>query len=401
MEFQSYNEELAVANLLFKKVFSNIRIGRTNDQGEEKQILVQCSLGQRSRILKNIANPERRGNYKLPMIVINRTGYTRNGDRLNNMNNEVKYELTSAYRKYHLMPPVPIDITYDVTVIAKYPSDIDKIASNFMVFFNSDIYVSCEHPKYQGVKLNNQVIMSDSVSEDHPDELDATQDDITTATFNFTFKTYLFAGTKKAQLIKPKILSSYVSSFVQTVIEEISPDQIDEFQKNHPNQSVSAMFNRNVTSQITSYVDNPDVSADIYDDMPYVNKIDFGVYVVPKKYDIQEYIQSVDNGDFGSHYNYDVSGYISSLSYMSSGIDMLSDPYVSSDVANGYPLSICEYGNANKPLSTIDDYYDKVDWNCSLAPYVDRLYWRIDGDIIMPDGKTKYEFPNNVKWERD
>lgn len=129
-------------------------------------------LGQRSRILKNLENPEKRGNMKLPMIVINRTGYTRNGDRLNNLNNEVKYEMTSSYRKYHLMAPVPVDISYDVTIIAKYPADIDKIASNFMVFFNSDIFVSCEHPKYQGIKLNNQVVMSDSVSEDHPDEFD-------------------------------------------------------------------------------------------------------------------------------------------------------------------------------------------------------------------------------------
>lgn len=92
---------------------------------------------------------------RLPMIVINRTGYTRNGDRLNNLHNEVKYELGSASRKYELMTPVPVDIEYEVSIVSKYPSDIDKIASNFMVFFNSDIYVSCEHPKYQGLKLNN------------------------------------------------------------------------------------------------------------------------------------------------------------------------------------------------------------------------------------------------------
>lgn len=92
---------------------------------------------------------------KVPMIVINRTGYSRNGDRLNNINNEVKYEINGSDRRLQLMAPVPVDISYDVSVVAKYPSDIDKIASNFMVFFNSDIFVSCEHPKYAGVKLNN------------------------------------------------------------------------------------------------------------------------------------------------------------------------------------------------------------------------------------------------------
>lgn len=70
--------------------------------------------------MKALENPERRGNYKVPMIVINRTGYSRNGERLNNLNNEVKYEISSKNRLYHLMAPVPVDINYEVSVIAKY-----------------------------------------------------------------------------------------------------------------------------------------------------------------------------------------------------------------------------------------------------------------------------------------
>ena len=100
MEFQSFNSELAISNILFKKLFSNIRIGRTNSKGEETQLQVNCVFGQRSRILKNLENPEKRGNIKVPMIIINRTGYSRNGDRLNNLHNEVKYEINSANRLY-------------------------------------------------------------------------------------------------------------------------------------------------------------------------------------------------------------------------------------------------------------------------------------------------------------
>ena len=128
MEFQSYNSELAIANLLFARPFSNIRIGRTDSNGNEIQIPVTCVFGQRSRILKSLENPDRRGNMKVPMIVINRTGYSRNGERVNNINNEVKYEITSKDRRLHLMTPIPVDISYDVSVVAKYPSDIDKIA---------------------------------------------------------------------------------------------------------------------------------------------------------------------------------------------------------------------------------------------------------------------------------
>lgn len=393
MEFQSFNSELGTSNLLFKRLFSNIRIGRTNKNGEETQITVPCVFGQRSRILKNLENPEKRGNMKVPMIVINRTGYSRNGDRLNNLNNEVKYEISSIDRRYQLMAPVPVDITYDVSIIAKYPSDIDKIASNFMVFFNSDIYVSCQHPKYEGIKMNNQVIMSDSVSEEHSDEIDGTQDDLITSTFNFTFKTFLFGGTRQAKLVPQKILSSYTSSFISADIVQIDADKIDQFQKDHPNQCVSAILTNWVTADITSYVDNPNASVDIYDDIPIINKIDFGFYVVPQKYEIEPYIQSVDNGAFGSHDHNSLCGYISSEAYINSSPTIVSDPYLPDAIIAGEPLSTCQTSSFNKPLQTCGDYYDNVDWECSLAPYVDKLYWKIEAG-------NKYEFPNNVSWER-
>ena len=393
MEFQSFNAELGTANLLFKRIFSNIRIGRTNAKGEETQLQVPCVFGQRSRILKNLENPEKRGNIKLPMIVINRTGYSRNGDRLNNLHNEVKYELTRSDRRYQLMAPVPIDITYDVSVIAKYPSDIDKIASNFMVFFNSDIYVSCQHPKYEGIKMNNQVIMSDSVSEEHSDEMDGSQDDITTSTFNFTFKTYLFGGTRQAKLIPQKVLSSTMSSFISSQVVEIAANEIDQFQKDHPNQSVSAILTTWVTADVTSYVDNPDISSTVYDDIPIVNKIDFGFYVVPQKHDIEEYIQSVDNGAFGPHVHNSLSGYISSDVYLCSAPIVIPDPYLPFAEGEGEPLSTCQSSAFVNPLQTSVDYYDHVDWDCTLAPYVDKLYWKIDID-------SPYEYPNNVSWDR-
>jgi len=135
------------------------------------------------------------------MIIINRTGYSRDPARLSNLHNEVKYEVTKKNRIYDLMQPVPVSINYEVTILSKWQSDIDQIASNFMVFFNSSLFVSCIHPKFDGIKMNNQVVMEDSISEEHPDELDGSSDDFVTSTFNFTFKTFLFAGMKQAKKI--------------------------------------------------------------------------------------------------------------------------------------------------------------------------------------------------------
>jgi len=71
--------------------------------------------------------------------------------------------------------------------------------------------------------------MQDSVSEDHPDEPDSSADDLTTATFNFTFKTYLFAGMAKAKLVPAKVIKRELSTVLSDVVVEIQPDDIDEF----------------------------------------------------------------------------------------------------------------------------------------------------------------------------
>ena len=70
--------------------------------------------------------------YKLPMIAFNRTGYSRAGDRLNNLHNEVKYQMTSSWRNYQLLTPVPIDISYDLTVFAKYQADNNGFRESFL-----------------------------------------------------------------------------------------------------------------------------------------------------------------------------------------------------------------------------------------------------------------------------
>lgn len=345
MEFQSYNAELGMANLLFQRLFNNIRIERSNNKGEKSQIKVGCVMGQRSRILKNLQNPERRGNLKVPMIIIERTGFQRQGDRLNNLHNEIKYELTPAKRIYELMAPIPIDISYNVTIVAKYPQDLDKIESNFMVFFNSDLFVTFEHPKYEGLKINSQVIMADAVTEENLSELEGTQDDLVTSQFGFTFKTYLFSGTNQAKLVHPQILSTYTSSFLSTIVVEIQPEDIDRFQREHPTQAVSALSSVNLTTDISTYVDN--ISSEIYDNVPIVGNLDFGFYTIPKANEIYSYMQSVDNEQLTKHEDFILNG----------------------EISNGY--------------------YVPVDSRCTLEPYVDKIYWAIDGTLPDP-------FPGNV-----
>lgn len=374
MEIRSYNSELAISQLLFKRVFNNIQIERTDSNGNKKLITVNCQFGQRSRIFKNWQNAEKRATIKLPMIIINRTGYARDPQRLNDLHNEVKYEITSKNRIYDYLTPVPVSISYEITVMAKYPSDIDQIASNFMVFFNSSIFVSCVHPKYEDIKMNNQIIMEDSVSEEHPDELDGNADDFVSSTFNFAFKTFLFGGVTQAKKVPQQIISAFTSSFVSTDIIVLTPDQIDNFQKEHPDAFVSATLTSDVTANVTAYVDNPEISDQVYNDFaPIIKRLDVGFYPTPMVSSFDEYISKVDTEY--RDVTYKAQGYISSESYASS-----------------YAIYIDEEGRTLSVLSSVDPNdmkYDNVDTYETIAPYKDRLIWKIDG-------ASSNEFPDNV-----
>lgn len=297
MQVISYNAELAIANLMFQRLFNNITIQRTNRNNITKDIKVNCQISQKSRIFRNWQNTEKRAQMKLPIIAINRTGYVRNGDRLNNMHNEVKYEMSSKCRKYDLLTPIPVDISYDVSIMSKYPSDIDQIASNFMVFFNPDVYVTCMHPKYEGIKLNNQVIMSDSITEEHPDELDGSTDDFITATFQFTFKTYLFGGNQQAKKTPKYILSTYLSTYMKDIVY-----QLDDIDKNNLSafkySNLSTTIQKEVTEKLTAYVENPDMSDYVYDGfVPIAKNITVGFYPTQDIENFKSYMEEVNNMD--------------------------------------------------------------------------------------------------------
>ena len=309
------------------------------------------------------------------MIIINRGGYSKDPGRLNNLHNEVKYEITSKNRVYDLMTPVPINISYEVTVVSKYPSDIDQIASNFMVFFNSSLYVSCVHPKYEGIKMNNQVVMEDSVNEEHPDEFDGSQDDIVTSTFNFTFKTFMFAGMKQAKKKHSEVLSTFISSYISSDVIVINPEDIDDFQTQYPNLQVSASLTSQVSSEVSEYVENPTISDDVYEEfVPTIKRIEVGFYPTPQMSSFDDYMNEVDNEREDSIYR--EIGYISSASYTSA-----------------YEEYETESGEISTRLSAIipepPHYSEIVDTHETIGTYKDRLIWKIDE-------ASEAEFADNV-----
>ncbi len=297
MEFRSYNRELAYANMLFKRPFSNIAIER-----DGKLIKFKCLFGNRSRIFKNMENPQKKAMYSLPMVIIQRTGITKNDERLANVWNEVKYATSSKRLNYDLFTPIPIDISYEVSFVSKYPGDIDMAISNFIPFFNKDLYFSSKHPKFDDISFQNQVIMENTITEEHPDELDPTADDIVVSTCSFTYKTFIFCGNNKPKTVIVPVVSTYISSdHYEGLSDILSSWDLDEFSSVssilNPNKKISAYYQTMVTTDIDVPVSVvTSVEQEIHDGLiPEILCVNLGFYAVPTLSDHVTYMNYVDS----------------------------------------------------------------------------------------------------------
>lgn len=123
-------------------------------------------------------------------------------------------------------------------------------------------------------------------------------------------------------------------------------------------------MNTTRTVKLTSYVDDPNGNG--YDDgIPKINTIDVGFYEIPTSADIESYMTSVDNGEIARHLHYYPMSYLSSEQYS----------YISSEYVDEDGIHRIDYTG----LSSAGNEYGLVDNYCTLAPYVDRIIWNIEG----------------------
>lgn len=311
MEIQSWNQELSLANAQFKRLFSNIAIQQGN-----KRTRFSCVLGNRSRIFKSLENPDKNAIYNLPLIVIQRTGVTKNNDRLANVNNEVKYATSSRRLNYNIFTPVPIDISYEVTIISKYQEQIDKALSNFIPFFNKDLFVRCQHPKFEGLFFTNQVIMEDGITEDHGDEIDPSTDDLIQATCNFTFKTYMFCGNQKAKQRTTEISTivdvrkyTGLSSYIRKLTDD-DKKHIEDFLDKDLSITVTEQVTTEISTELSVEVPIEDPKQDGF--IPLINRMYVGFYPVPL---LSSYNRHMDWVDSLCAQGFDDSDYVDRLEW--------------------------------------------------------------------------------------
>jgi hypothetical protein len=195
MQFRSYNREIEKATAQMLDVFNDITIDRRSpdDTSIQQLIRVPCLYAARSRILKSIEN--RDNTVKLPLICISIAGISRDSSRVHSTNNGILYQ-DGGSGSYQIKrnTPVPVNITYNVTIITKFQEDMDQIAGNWVVWFNPDVYVVTPHPVLTGENLKSQVVWNGSLNTTYPEEIDKNSPIRVVSTTTFEYRTWMFPG---------------------------------------------------------------------------------------------------------------------------------------------------------------------------------------------------------------
>ena len=313
MRIQSFNQELTYANVCFAQLFRNITINRRDNRTNKiEPVKVECVQGPRSRIVKALENQQEKADFTLPLISITRSGIQRDPSRLANLHNEIRQRVNGRI-DYNMVTPNPINVSYKVTIFAKYQSDIDLILSNWIPFFNNDVWVSVKHYKYTDLKFYSQIVMDDSISENRNESPTGQQYDFCQAECSFTFKTCIFGGDQRVYSgLHP---DPRPITMITTVLDPdaTNPDDLSAW----------------ITTVITADPDDPNHDSEPSSEgfIPIVQSIHLDLHAVPRadpymwdkyhliKYlDIGTYFDEVDarigtvkHSDKGGEYNFQIN----------------------------------------------------------------------------------------------
>lgn len=219
MQARAYHFEIKDLVTGFISAFDNIIIKRYDvNRQPVNNVQVRYVYAPKQRVLYDLVNKAQ--NITLPVVSVSIGSVNRNVDRVFNKKEGLLLSSTpSQYSRIRM--PVPVDITMNVSIIAKYQSDMDQILSNFIPYNNPYIIISWKIPAEfnttETFEIRSEVLWSGSVNLTYPTDLNATEKYRVSADTSFTVKGWLFpAAGDYAKTIYEVIDNHYAVSDITT-----------------------------------------------------------------------------------------------------------------------------------------------------------------------------------------
>ena len=225
MKQKNFHFELRDNTLALATALNDIIIKRFKDDSRtdiEKEINVRFVYGQKNRVLYDIINAAKATT--LPVVALDLKSFSHDTSRIFNKNSEFYDSVMSGADCARYLTPTPIKLSYGVTIITRYRTDLEQIASNFIPHFNPYIIISLKVPEefklINDQEIRSKVLWDGNFNIEYPDPINGTQKQLFTATTNFTVDGWLF----KPEQPPAKPIYSIDTSFIENLVEDDNYD---------------------------------------------------------------------------------------------------------------------------------------------------------------------------------
>lgn len=196
---KSYTFHWEIRDILaqVEDALSNVVIKRYNKDREPKdQINVSFRYAPKTRTLHEIE--QKNQHFKMPVMAMSLGGLRRNKNRVftkidGSYWTDTSNPTTSAW--VHLLQPVPVDLTVNLSIVARFQQDIDQIISNFVPYCDQYIVVSWKWPQiipFADFEIRSHVLWNEDVSYQYPLDITSSDHYKVIADTSFTVESWMF-----------------------------------------------------------------------------------------------------------------------------------------------------------------------------------------------------------------
>ena len=203
MKNEAFHFEIKDLLTQFIAAFDDVIIKRFNKNREAKQeVEVRYVFAPKHRVMYDIINKAQ--NLTLPVVTVDLASVSRDDARVFNKleSARIPTQQTQADNNKDslFLMPVPVNLEVNMSILARYMSDVDQIISNFVPYSNPYIILSWKVPSVFGAnyvqEIRSEVLWDGTLSYNTPTETTYSDQFRITVDTSFTIKGWLFPEQK-------------------------------------------------------------------------------------------------------------------------------------------------------------------------------------------------------------
>ena len=224
----TYDHELITMTNMFLNSMSTIIVKRFNVHKQARdQIKTRVLYAPKQRVLHDLLNRDQ--NLRLPVVAVTISGITRDQNRVFNKILGTYHSVSDSTKSGHEGAPLPIDITYNVSIMTRYQQDMDQIISHIIPYINPYFTVSWRTPQRPDYEIRSNVFWDGNVKLEYPVDLNASQVARVLADLTFTFKGWMFQAPKEPVTTISSVELGF-TNIGTTIMSEFSLEEKDLYE---------------------------------------------------------------------------------------------------------------------------------------------------------------------------